>query len=299
MHKPGEPSEDFVKHINFHVGHRIPFFYKYDRDMPNTFVKKVKHDLEDPLELNHYNYYKRDLSEDCITDLIKASWKEWTSPPSPSRYAERTVPFLDSLDVEEFEQISKFAMFRELIAGLDEGVLDPEQDLTDFVKAVNFHTRRHVPIIYKDSRDIPHSFIKKVIASVTVYYAIYEVDEDYISEFVKQGWRHHRNELRRKYIKNKDPATVKVSSPSPFVSGEDWVKFVDMSTSTEYQAICARNVVNRRKAYVSDDCIVSFSYLQVKLAKERDFNNDAMLDGTETEISSHVKTKKQKTIQFS
>ncbi|KAL5705744.1 hypothetical protein ACHQM5_024006 [Ranunculus cassubicifolius] len=82
---------------------------------------------------------------------------------------------------------------------------------------------------------MPKTFVNEVKKALDVYFVFTEIDDDYISEYVKEAWRRHRNELRRKYIKNKDPATVKVSSPSPFVSKEDWVQFVDLSTSTDNQ----------------------------------------------------------------
>ncbi|KAF5192092.1 hypothetical protein FRX31_018320 [Thalictrum thalictroides] len=45
----------------------------------------------------------------------------------------------------------------------------------------------------------------------------------YITDLVKEAWKRHKNELCKKYIKDKDPSTVKASSPSPFLSHEDYI----------------------------------------------------------------------------
>ncbi|KAF5188892.1 transmembrane epididymal protein [Thalictrum thalictroides] len=183
-----------------------------------------------------------EIPEKHVTDRVKAVWREWISPPSAARPSICRGPSMKYLDY--LETLSGHPDLCKTIITVDEwGVVE-----------------------CKDSENF--SF-KKV-----------PEDSD-ITKLVKAGWRRHKNELRKKYITDKDSATVKKSSPSPFVTNEDWDQFVDMCTSSEYKALCARNIANRKN----------------KLAREVNCNCNDELGRTETDTVHHTITKKQKSVE--
>ncbi|PIA27685.1 hypothetical protein AQUCO_07600093v1 [Aquilegia coerulea] len=239
----GEPDKEgrraLDKAINIHAGYYIPNMYKDGHDMPDAFIVNMINALEHSFDMSK-------LAEDYLIGLVKAIWREWTSPPSAARPPVCKLPSLEYLDYLEL-------------------LVDDE------------------------------NLMKTIINEV---FKMDRVDDNYISHHVKAAWRNHKKELRNKYIKDKDPATVKAFSPSPFVTYEDWLQFVDMCTSSEYKALCARNAAIRLKKEVPsklDTCNMTGIYPET--AKEGNVTCDAEVGKNEADIAFYSKNKKQKTVK--
>ncbi|PIA27682.1 hypothetical protein AQUCO_07600091v1 [Aquilegia coerulea] len=243
----GEPDKEsclaLTKAITYHAGYYIPKMYKDGCGMPNAFVTKM-------VDAVKKTFGTENLAEDYLTDRVKAVWKEWISPPSAARPSTRKNPDIEFLDYLEAEMENP-NLWKTIITVDECGEIDCKEDRKALLKAINLHVRRFIPIIYKDARDLPGACIERVMEALEENFNFNEVPEDcYITDLVKPAWSRYKNELRKKYIKDKDPATVKASSPSPFVTNEDWSRFVDMCTSAEYKVMCSQNLANRRKEEV-------------------------------------------------
>ncbi|KAF5192093.1 hypothetical protein FRX31_018321 [Thalictrum thalictroides] len=243
----GEPNEKsclaLTKAITYHAGYYIPKMYKDGCGMPNDFIAKM-------VEAVKKSFGTENLAKDYLTDRVKAIWKEWVSPPSTARPSTRRNPSINFLDYLEAEMENP-NLWKTIITVDEWGKVDCNEDRKALLKAINFQVRRLIPIIYKDARNLPNAFIERVMEALEENFSFNEVPEDcYITDLVKAAWSRYKNELRKKYITDKDPATVKASSPSPFVTNKDWSIFVDMCTSREYKAMCSQNLANRRNGEV-------------------------------------------------
>ncbi|KAF5188898.1 hypothetical protein FRX31_021519 [Thalictrum thalictroides] len=254
--------------------------YKDGHGMPSEFVTRMVHALKK-------SFIKRTFAGKYITDRIKTVWREWISPPSAAQPAICRGPYMEYTKYLHILIIDGNFNKTRITVDVWGEVNNYKDDRKDLVKAINFHVRRFVPIIYKDTRDLPYPFVQRVMDALEENFSFNDVPMDsYITDLVKAAWSGNKNEWRKNYIKGKDPAIVKESSPSPFVTNEDWAQFVDMCTSTN-----RKNKVGT----ANNRCNLTGISSEIK-AKEKNIDIDADLEMTEQDSISHDQTKKQKTV---
>ncbi|XP_058111000.1 uncharacterized protein LOC131253907 [Magnolia sinica] len=124
----------------------------------------------------------------------------------------------------------------------------PNEDCSnhrDFASHVGVLTRSHILIIYLDFRQVAHEQIHMVTKRLSQFYEFegqsWDASLDYITKRINEAWRNYKRRLTAKYIKNKDPITMR-DGPAPQVSlwrigGSLWINVPPRNSRGQAQGI--------------------------------------------------------------
>ncbi|XP_058077185.1 uncharacterized protein LOC131225638 isoform X2 [Magnolia sinica] len=169
-----------------------------------------------------------------------------------------------------------------------------------FNSSIGVLTRTHIPITYTDFHQVPPQYIQRVSDILACSYEFQgnqEMWPQYVRDRCMATWRNFKNNLHKKYIKDKDPAVVKSYPARIGVPIEDWMSFVDYCNTDKFKESSVRNASNRAKQ-VGPSTLgrCSMAATRHEMAIERNLTTDAEVGRAEVYIRAH--TTKDNKVQF-